>query len=82
MPATKATVFAADAALAAGCFVLAYKLRSSENLLSTTAWAWSKAFVPYAGVLVFAAASRLAMLLYQRVYNFSGAFSYPRDKDL
>lgn len=79
MPATKATVFAADAALAAGCFVLAYKLRSSENLLSTTAWAWSKAFVPYAGVLVFAAASRLAMLLYQRVYNFSGAFSYTRE---
>ena len=79
MPATKAAVFAADAALAALSFVLAFKLRSGSDVLSQTAWAWSKEFVPYAGILVFAVAARLAMLVYARVYNYSGVFSYTRE---
>jgi len=80
MPATKALVFAADAALAALCFVLAFKLRSGADVLSQTAWAWSKEFVPYVGILVFSAAARLAMLVYERVYNYSGVFSYTREE--
>lgn len=79
MPATKAAIFTADLAIAAGCFAAAFKLRSGDPVLSATAWAWSKEFVPYAGVLVFAVAARAAMLLYQRVYNFAGVFSYTRE---
>ncbi|MEO7673049.1 MAG: sugar transferase [Pyrinomonadaceae bacterium] len=79
MPATKAFIFAGDAVLAVLCFVLAFKIRSGGDILSATAWAWSKEFVPYAGVLFFAVPVRLAMLLYQRVYNFSGAFAYTRE---
>ncbi len=79
MPLTKAAVFAVDAVLAAACFVFAFKVRSGEDVLSSTAWAWSRDFVPYAGILIFAVAARLTMLLYQRVYNFSGVFSYTRE---
>ena len=79
MPVTKASIFAADALLAVFCFIFAFKMRSGEAVLSPTAWAWSKEFVPYAGVLFFAVPVRLAMLIYQRVYNYSGAFSYTRE---
>jgi hypothetical protein len=79
MPATKTVVFAVDALLAAGCFVAAFKLRSGNDVLSQTAWAWSKEFVPYAGILIFAVVARVAMLLYQRVYSFGGVFSYTRE---
>ncbi len=79
MPVTKTAVFAADAALAAACFAAAFKMRTNNNILSQTAWAWSQEFVPYAGILIFAVAARAAMLLYQRVYNFGGVFSYTRE---
>ncbi len=79
LPATKAVVFAFDAVLAAGCFVAAFKVRTGDDVLSSTAWAWSKEFVPYAGVLIFAVFARGAMLIYQRVYSFGGAFSYTRE---
>ena len=79
MPLTKASVFAGDALLAVLSFMLAFKMRSGEAILSPSAWAWSKEFVPYAGVLFFAVPVRLAMLLYQRVYKYSGAFSYTRE---
>ncbi|MGD9562120.1 MAG: sugar transferase [Pyrinomonadaceae bacterium] len=79
MPLTKAAVFLMDGVLAAACFVLAFKMPSGGDVLSSTAWAWSKEFVPYAGVIVFAVASRLAMLLYEGIYRFSGAFSYTRE---
>ena len=79
MPLTKTAIFATDAMLAAACFVIAFKMRSGEAVLSSTAWAWSKEFVPYAGVLFFVVPVRLAMLLYQRVYKYSGAFSYTQE---
>ena len=79
MPATKAAVFAADCMLAVASFVLAFKLRTGADVLSQTAWAWSKDFVPYAGILVFVAAARLGMLVYERVFNYSGVFSYTRE---
>lgn len=79
MPVAKTAIFASDAALAVLCFGLAFKMRSGEAILSSTAWAWSKEFVPYAGVLFFALPVRLGMLLYQRVYKYSGAFSYTQE---
>jgi exopolysaccharide biosynthesis polyprenyl glycosylphosphotransferase len=79
MPLTKSLVFTVDAVLAVACFIFAFKLRAGGNVLSSTAWAWSREFVPYAGIIMFAVAARLAMLLYQRVYNFSGVFSYTRE---
>ena len=79
MPVAKTAIFAADAILAVLSFVLAFKTRSGGPILSSSAWAWSSEFVPYAGVLFFAVPVRLAMLLYQRVYKYSGAFSYTQE---
>jgi exopolysaccharide biosynthesis polyprenyl glycosylphosphotransferase len=61
------------------CFVLAFKLREGGAILSNTAWAWSKEFVPYVGILLFAVPVRLTLLLYPRVFRFQGAFSYTQE---
>jgi len=66
----------ADALLAFASFALAFVLREGDAIFSQTAWAWSKEFVPYAGVLLFLILIRLVMLTYQRVYRLKGAFSY------
>lgn len=79
MPTVKAMVIAADVVIAAACFFLAFKLRTGAPILSNTAWAWSKQFVPYAGTLLFALPVRLALMLYQRVYRYQGEFSYTRE---
>jgi len=79
MPLIKSGVVAADALLAAACFVLAFKMRAVGPVLSPSAWAWSRDFVPYAGILYFAVIVRIAMLVYERVYNYHGAFSYTRE---
>ena len=76
LPLVKAVIFAFDGLLTVLCFILAFKLREGEAILSLTAWAWSKEFVPYVGILIFAVPCRLAMLVYQRVYRLQGAFSY------
>lgn len=78
MPAVRSLVFAADAFIAAACFLLAFHFREHLPIFSPTAWAWSRHFVPYAGILYFAVPIQLAMLLYQRTYNYHGAFSYTR----
>lgn len=79
MPAVKAAVIAADAVLAAACFMAAFSFREGSAILSPTAWAWSKEFVPYAGILYFLITVRVGMLLYQRVYRYQGAFSYAQE---
>jgi exopolysaccharide biosynthesis polyprenyl glycosylphosphotransferase len=79
MPLVKTAVVAADAALAAFCFIAAFKLREGDPILSPTAWAWSQDFVPYAGIFYFAIPVRIAMLVYERVYQYHGAFSYTRE---
>lgn len=76
MPLVKFSILAADALLAVACFMLAFVWREGDAVFSQTAWAWSKEFVPYAGVLFFVVPTRLAMLIYQRVYRLQGAFSY------
>jgi exopolysaccharide biosynthesis polyprenyl glycosylphosphotransferase len=76
LPSVKIAIFAADAFLAFACFALAFVLREGEPVFSSTAWAWSKQFVPYAGVIFFAVPVRLMMLAYERVYRLQGAFSY------
>jgi exopolysaccharide biosynthesis polyprenyl glycosylphosphotransferase len=79
LPTVKFGVFVGDAVLTAGCFFLAFAWRENERILSETAWAWSKEFVPYVGILFFAVPMRLAMLSYQKVYRFQGAFSYTEE---
>lgn len=76
LPLVKISIFFADALLAAGCFMLAFVWREGDAVFSATAWAWSKEFVPYAGVLFFLVPVRLAVLIYQRAYRLQGAFSY------
>lgn len=79
MPLIKAGIFAVDAGLAVLSLMLAFAIRGGNAVFSTTAWAWSKDFVPYAGILYFAVIVRLAMLVYERVYRLHGAFSYSRE---
>ena len=79
MPLVKGSVVIVDACLAAVCFLAAFILREGNPVLSESAWAWSQEFVPYAGILYFAIPIRLAMLAYERVYQYQGAFSYTRE---
>ena len=79
MPLVKACVVSADGLLAAAAFLLAYTIRVGEPILSPTAWTWSEAFVPYAGILLFAVPVRILMMGYQRAYVYHGAFSYTRE---
>lgn len=79
MPAIKAAILLADAALTVACFLAAFKLREGGEILSSTAWAWSQSFVPYAGILYFAVPVRIGMLIYQRVFRLQGAFSYTQE---
>jgi len=79
MPLVKIGVASADSAITIVCFLVAFKLRENTAVFSSTAWAWSQAFVPYAGILYFAVPIRLAMFIYERVYQYHGAFSYTRE---
>jgi exopolysaccharide biosynthesis polyprenyl glycosylphosphotransferase len=76
MPIVRTGIVAVDAALAVVSFLIAFKLRESADILSSTAWAWSQDFVPYAGILYATIFIRVGMLVYQPVYRFTGAFSY------
>ena len=76
LPVVKFSLFLLDCVVAVASFCLAFYWREGNQILSQTAWAWSKAFVPYAGVLFFVVPIRLAMLFYQRIYRVQGAFSY------
>ncbi len=79
MPLVKGCVIVLDGLITIGCFLLAFKLREGSQVLSNTAWAWSQDFVPYAGILYFAVPVRLGMLIYERMYQYQGAFSYTRE---
>ena len=79
MPLVKAVVLVLDGLIAVGSFLLAFWLREGEPVLSPTAWAWSREFVPYAGILYFAVPVRIAMLIYQRAFRYHGAFSYTQE---
>ncbi len=79
LPLAKVLIFFADGGLVFVCFFLAFALREGKPIFSETALAWSKDFVPYAGILFFAVPIRLAMLLYERAYRLQGAFSYTQE---
>ncbi len=76
LPSVRISIFATDGFLAFFCFALAFVIREGGDVFSKTAFAWSKEFVPYAGVVFFTILVRLAMLSYQRVYRLQGAFSF------
>lgn len=75
LPSVTVGIFAADVVIAAFSFLIAFKFREGADILRDGAWAWSPEFVPYAGIFYAAVILRLAMLLYERVYRFQGAFS-------
>lgn len=74
MPSVKTLIFLFDAVLAAACFILAFKWREGDAVLSGATW--SEAFAPYIGILFFVVPVRLFMLVYQQVFRLQGAFSY------
>jgi exopolysaccharide biosynthesis polyprenyl glycosylphosphotransferase len=79
MPLVRVAVVALDVVIASAAFLLAFRLRTGAQVLSSTAWAWSKDFVPYAGVFFFVVPVSVSMLAYIRVYRFYGAFSYTQE---
>lgn len=79
MPLIKFGVIAADAIIAALCFLAAFQIRAAGTIFSPNAWAWSRDFVPYAGVMYFSIPVTVIMLAYQRIYRFHGAFSYAQE---
>jgi exopolysaccharide biosynthesis polyprenyl glycosylphosphotransferase len=79
LPLITVAVASIDAVLSGAALVLAFIWREGEPVLSSTAWAWSQEFVPYAGIFYFAIVIRIAMLAYHRVYRFGGAFSYANE---
>ena len=76
LPAIRTLIILADAGLAIAAFLLAFIFRSSNPVLSPSSWAWSKDFMPYAGILFFSVPVMVAMLASQRAYQLYGAFSY------
>ncbi len=76
LPTVKIVIFLCDALLAVICFAAAFIWREGTAIFSPATRIWSVDFAPYAGVLLFLIPIRLAMLAYQRVYRFEGAFSY------
>lgn len=68
-----------DVAIAGASLIAAFVFREDLPVLSQTAWAWSKEFVPYAGILYFAMIIRVIILAYVGVFRFQGAFSYTNE---
>ncbi len=80
VPAVKAALVAADAALAAASFVCAYALREGGRLLTEFSFergfVWEREFEPYAALLWFAVLVRLLSNAYYDLYRLRGEFSY------
>ena len=79
LPMITASVIGLDASLSAAAFIGAFYVREGASVLSPDAWAWSRAFVPYAGILYFAVVVRVLVLASQGAYRFQGAFSYSNE---
>jgi exopolysaccharide biosynthesis polyprenyl glycosylphosphotransferase len=80
VPAVKAGLVLADAALAAACFCAAYVLREGGGLLVDFSLArgfvWEARFEPYASLLWFVVPVRLVSNAYYDLYRLRGEFSY------
>ena len=83
MPAVKAALAVTDAALAAACFVAAFRLREGAPVLVgfhlAEGFAWHPQFEPYGALLPFVVTVRLLSLLYYGLYRLRGEFSYIED---
>jgi exopolysaccharide biosynthesis polyprenyl glycosylphosphotransferase len=80
VPAVKAALVAADAAVAAACFAAAYVLREGGPLLAGFSlgrgFAWEPRFEPYAALLWFVVAVRIVSNARYDLYRLRGEFSY------
>ena len=80
VPAVKAALVLADAALAAACFCAAYAVREGGRLLVdfsfARGFAWDAHFEPYAALLWFVVPVRLVSNAYYDLYRLRGEFSY------
>ncbi|HEX8284668.1 MAG TPA: sugar transferase [Pyrinomonadaceae bacterium] len=80
VPAVKAALVAADAALAAGVFAAAYLAREGGRLLVDFSFergfVWAPHFEPYAALLWFVVPVRLLSNAYYDLYRLRGEFSY------
>ncbi|HEX5708097.1 MAG TPA: sugar transferase [Pyrinomonadaceae bacterium] len=80
VPAVRAGLALADAALAAASFVLAFRLREGEPVFAGSAGAaWSEAFAPYGALLFLVVPIRVLAFFYFDLYRLRGEFSLVED---
>lgn len=78
IPAVKALLVVADAALAVASFLAAFYVREGEAVAVSfdNGWAgWTSDFAPYAALLPFVLLIRLLTLAYYNLYRLRGEFS-------
>jgi exopolysaccharide biosynthesis polyprenyl glycosylphosphotransferase len=79
MPLARSAIVIADALIAVASFLAAFAIREGSSPFADSSWSPDAAFVPYVGVVFFAAVVRPLMLGSMRGYHFHGAFSYTRE---
>jgi exopolysaccharide biosynthesis polyprenyl glycosylphosphotransferase len=79
MPTLKVLLVLTDAAVACISFVLAFTLRESAPVFSTSGWSWTARFAPYAALLPFVIIIRVLSLRYCDLYRLRGEFSFADD---
>ena len=80
VPAVKAGLVIADAAVAAAAFMLAFYAREGVSVFAAEGGlAWSDRFAPYGALLVFVVAIRLLSFRYCDLYRVRGEFSLVDD---
>ena len=79
LPAARAALVMADAAIAVASFLAAFHLREGGQVfvrLGDGRYGWSPEFAPYAAVLLFVPPVRLLTHAYYELYRLRGEFSY------
>ena len=79
MPLAKTSIVFADAFIAVFSCLAAFTLREGGSPFIEGTWSPTLDFLPYVGVVVFAAVVRPLTLMSMRAYHFHGAFSYTRE---
>lgn len=79
VPAVKAGLVIADAFAAALSFIFAFTVREGVSAFADGRLAWSDAFAPYGGLMLFVVAIRLSSLRYCDLYRVRGEFSFVDD---
>ncbi len=76
MPVVKTLLVLTDGALAAACFVTAFRVREDGAVFGVAGEWWSAEFAPYGALLAFVVAVRVLTYFYNDLYRLRGEFAY------